>query len=1029
MSARLKINLPWLLAVTETALLIVGISLILVYPARIGDIHLFNWIYLLSTLVFAFVGALIASQQPRNIIGWLFLATGFCGALLSITDGYTGSYYIEDRLPLTPLVSWLDRWILTPTLTLPTVFVFMLFPDGHLPSRRWTPVALCAVLGLVGQFLSQAFYPFTGEGFGPFIQSFFAVPGARRILETVQSYSMILLTVGGLGAVLVFVSRFRHSRGIEREQMKWLAFAGSITSIGFAVGISAEDHFSQSIPAIANLGYLFGAIGLIAIPIAVGIAILRFRLYDIDLIINRALVYGSLTLLITAVYILLVGGIGSLVANEQAHIGAFIITTVMVALGVRPLHRRLQNRVDNFIPISVRPSAPEHAKKTVKMRQLQIMWAINFLLMATVLIAGIVVQINSGFLQIPGKLPDAIDIASYIQTIVFVGMGLFIFWRKSGDVMGVWASWMLIAAGVGMSSPVVMLYQLEPFRYFPVTIVHMGLVFAVILFLFIFPDGRFYPKWTERIAAFSIVALLLALVIFIFDRNLTTPVMMLFLLVGTLGGMVAQIIRYSHSSNDEEKRQTILVIIGFLLAGSGQVMISVLIGMGLAPSDPANASLWHKAVGLILGVMPMFVPLTIGIAIFRYRLWQLDIIVNRSLVYGGLSLAIITIYAVTVGTLSLLFQGQNSLLISLLATGLIAVLFQPVRERLQRTANRLLYGDRDDPYAALSRLGQRLESTLASDAVLNTIVETVAQTLKLPYAAISLSMSISTTPNDQSYPMVATWGSQTKEILQLPLTYQGESIGSLIVGSRAGEAFSPADRHLLNDLARQAGVAVHAVRLTTDLQRSRERLVTTREEERRRLRRDLHDGLGSHLAALHLQLDTLRMMIPAEAENAQKLVLELREEVHDAIADIRRLVYELRPPALDELGLAGALRQLATQWTTSNGLEVAIKANEPLPPLPAAVEVAAYRIAQEALTNVAHHAQAHQCLIRVDPAEELMLEIIDDGIGLPAKPHASVGLRSMRERAAELGGTFNAEKVPTGGTRISVSLPLPEQEE
>ncbi|MBM2850810.1 MAG: Two component signal transduction histidine kinase, partial [Anaerolineales bacterium] len=395
----------------------------------------------------------------------------------------------------------------------------------------------------------------------------------------------------------------------------------------------------------------------------------------------------------------------------------------------------------------------------------------------------------------------------------------------------------------------------------------------------------------------------------------------------------------------------------------------------------------------------------------------------------ALTAAVAGVYVLVAGVLGVLLQARGSLVLSLLGVGLVAIVAQPVRDRLQRAVNRLMYGERDDPYAVLSRLGQRLEGTLAPEAVLPIIVETVAQTLKLPYVAIALAMTPDSASPDEAFPIVAAYGSPTADPLRLPLVYQAETVGALIVGPRAGETFSPADRRLLDDLARQAGVAAHAVRLTADLQRSRERLVTTREEERRRLRRDLHDGLGSQLAALHLRADTLRTMIPHDPAAAEAVVVELRDEIRAAIADIRRLVYELRPPALDELGLAGALRSLAAQYTSADGLRVVIDAPEPLPPLPAAVEVAAYRIAQEALTNVVRHARARTCMIRLTLAEDLRLEIKDDGIGLPSQPHAGVGLRSMRERAAELGGTCAAETALDGGAQVLVRLPLPPTKE
>ncbi len=200
----------------------------------------------------------------------------------------------------------------------------------------------------------------------------------------------------------------------------------------------------------------------------------------------------------------------------------------------------------------------------------------------------------------------------------------------------------------------------------------------------------------------------------------------------------------------------------------------------------------------------------------------------------------------------------------------------------------------------------------------------------------------------------------------LPLLHHGEPVGSLVLGLRPGESgFSSADRRLLGDLARQAGVAVSTVRLTADLQRSRERLVTAREEERRRLRRDLHDGLGAQLAGLTVQAGVLRGLIAKDPVAADDLAAELRTELRTAIADIRRLVHGLRPPALDELGLAGALQRLAERIGFDGAVRVAVDVGD-LPPLPAAAEVAAYRIAQEALTNVVRHAAAGRACRRAD---------------------------------------------------------------
>jgi signal transduction histidine kinase len=344
-------------------------------------------------------------------------------------------------------------------------------------------------------------------------------------------------------------------------------------------------------------------------------------------------------------------------------------------------------------------------------------------------------------------------------------------------------------------------------------------------------------------------------------------------------------------------------------------------------------------------------------------------------------------------------------------------------------------------------------------------VQTIKDALRLPYVAIALKqgheMAIAAEAGDKRpeardrRPEAedASIGALASRLLSavsyLPLGYQGETVGQLILSPRApGEPFSPGDLRLLDDLARQASVAVHAVqlssdlqRLALDLQRSRERLVLAREEERRRLRRDLHDDLAPTLAALALTAGAAGDLIATDPAKAQELVAELRSEIRATVGGIRRLVYDLRPPTLDELGLAAAVRERAAQYGSMPGMEqggdfaealrVTVEAPERLPPMPAAVEVAAYRIVQEALMNVSRHAHARTCHIRLEycsgakaDRDALALQVVDDGVGLPEERRAGVGLRSMRERAEELGGACSIERSTGDGTRVSAWLPV-----
>ena len=514
--------------------------------------------------------------------------------------------------------------------------------------------------------------------------------------------------------------------------------------------------------------------------------------------------------------------------------------------------------------------------------------------------------------------------------------------------------------------------------------------------------------------------------------------------LGVFGSMAALVVRFRRSRGVEREQLKWLVY-----GGVSAILGLAVVIAGLSMMTAQTASLTDDLVAEELMIGGVWIALTVivisaGIAILRHRLYDINLIINRTLVYGALSAGVIGLYVLLVGALGALFQSSGNLVIALLATGLAAIVAQPLRARLQRSVNRLMYGERDDPYIVLSRLSQQLKTTLAPNAVLPAIAEAVAQTLKLPYVAIALraddrrwTMRDRTRTNGAQadaqrtmagdlWSIVAAKGTSVPEPLQLPLIYQGETVGQLLVAPRTGEAFTLKERRLLEDIAVQAGIAAHAVRLTADLQRSRERLVTAREEERRRLRRDLHDGLGPQLASLTLTIAAARELLRHDTDGADRLLQELTIHTQAAISDIRRVVYDLRPPALDDLGLVLALREQEAHYSHA-GLQITIDAPKHLPPLPAAVEVATYRIVQEALTNVVRHAQARTCAVRLTWCDALDLEIRDDGIGLPPGVRAGVGLMSMRERTAELGGTCQIESIPGQGTCIHARLPLQQE--
>lgn len=490
------------------------------------------------------------------------------------------------------------------------------------------------------------------------------------------------------------------------------------------------------------------------------------------------------------------------------------------------------------------------------------------------------------------------------------------------------------------------------------------------------------------------------------------------LAIGVFGSMAAIAVRFRRSKGIERARMKWLVYAAILILIAGAFTLPYWLSGNLANGLALELSI------VLTNLVTLGIAVAVTIAIVGYRLYDIDVIINRTLVYSVMTGVIILIYSLVVGTASVFFGSSGNWLLALVATGLVAVLFQPIRDRLQRGVNRLLYGQRDEPFEVLTRLGQSLEQSAANTA-LPTLVDTVAQALRLPYVDLQERQG-------DRFVTVAATGRPVDDPVSFPMIYQAEEIGRLLVGSRTpGETLGAADEHLLRNIARQAGATVYDTRLTADLQRSRQQIVASREEERRRLRRDLHDGLGPSLASLLLEARVLRRMIREDPAAAEGLADEIQADIRATIDDVRRVVNELRPPALDDLGLVPALQVMAAKLGRSDdqgtpGLSVQVDAPADLPSLPAAVEVAAYRIVQEGLANVLHHAQARQAVVRIWVNGDLRVEVWDDGAGFQTRRRGGVGLISMRERAAELGGRCEISSTPGAGTLITATLPINE---
>jgi len=976
-----------------------------------------------------------------------------------------------------------------------TVGLFYLFPDGRFVPR-WTRRLAIALLVLIGAFVAAG---------APFQMG-------------LPVFLIILVTGAGFQ-----IYRYRKVSGsIQRQQTKWvvLGIAGMVLPllVFFFFAFlnpdlnplrSNEPILSQGALIFTLMVMLCVVIPLFFLPVTLAFSLLRYRLWDVDILINRTLVYGALTASVVALYVLIVGW-SSIGLQTQNNLAGSVFAVLVIAFLFRPLRQRLQRIADRFVPVpqtalpaeqhkhqTAIPEGRSAADTRLRGRWLfiaRLAWAIIFVTLTAMYALGflavreVLSTVCEGELCTLGQqirhteageqtldyigpfvgYPDplrshqvealrrlGLTLNQYgwlaalqmgIPVLVYLLIAAGLFWRKSDDWMVLFVSIMVATfplQGMGMPLPFTLAVRQPAWEwvYFPAMAAAVSFFW---IFPLIFPTGQFVPRWTRWIAVFEVAgAVIVTWSQYFILKVPAGELILVYVYISFGAGVYAQLYRYFRVATPIERQQLKWVIVGLAAWISTVVMLRIplngVLASRAAGMDPAQALLLSTIPDILFRVTSFFVPVSIFISVLRYRLWDIDILINRTLVYGALTGIVVSAFVILIGVLSILFQSSGNSIIAIIATGLVALLFNPLRQRLQRGINHLMYGERDEPYIALSRLGRRLETTIAPEAVLPTVVTTVRDVLKLPYVAIYLQQ------DSQGYKIVAESASPQLRIENgrirvpgmeregrcIPLVHQGETIGYIVLGPRApNEAFNATDLRLLEDLAPQVGVAVHAVRLTADLQRSRERLVLAREEERRRLRRDLHDGLGPQLAGLALKLETLRNRLKDDPL-ADSILADLAKRTQDATADVRHLVYKLRPPTLDEFGLVMALREGMTQFTQQggNGLNITLDAPESLPPLPAAVEVAAYRIAQEALTNVIRHSEAHSCHVRLsldEAAGLLCLEVQDDGKGLQRKRRAGVGLNSMQERAEELGGSCLIRSSPHSGTQVQARLPVGE---
>jgi len=406
-------------------------------------------------------------------------------------------------------------------------------------------------------------------------------------------------------------------------------------------------------------------------------------------------------------------------------------------------------------------------------------------------------------------------------------------------------------------------------------------------------------------------------------------------------------------------------------------------------------------------VLPL--PVAIGFAVLARGLYDLRTAVNRTLVWLTLSAVVAAVYALVIAGIGNRIDVRGASWLPWLAAAVVAVSFAPLRDLLQRGVNRVTFGRWEQPYDVLAALGQRLEAAVDVHRLLVRVVDEL-HGLDLGNIAIV-----------DAHGRVILGAETDIGAHQVPLTAYGRRVGTLYCTPPSG-GLRRRDRQLLDDLAGHLAGVLHAHALTGQLQQAREQLVLAREEERRRLRRDLHDGLGPSLAGHLLRLDVVAAKVADQPWVAADLDA-LRDDLRATMLDVRRVVEGLRPPALDELGLRGAVEQAVSRLTAAASLRTEVTVSVP-ERLPAAVEVAAYRIVTEAVTNVVRHAEASECHVDIATAgSSLAILVADDGHGLdPTSAYVGHGLSTMRERAEELGGSLTIRSAEH--TTLSATLPL-----
>jgi signal transduction histidine kinase len=460
-------------------------------------------------------------------------------------------------------------------------------------------------------------------------------------------------------------------------------------------------------------------------------------------------------------------------------------------------------------------------------------------------------------------------------------------------------------------------------------------------------------------------------------------------------------------------------------------MIASLNFAWLTPRTPT----WVAVLQNVATTSFVLIPIAIGFAVLKYRLYDIDLVINKALVYGAMATFITAAYVAVVVGIGRAIGTPRNLALSIAATALVAVAFQPVRQRVQHFANRLVYGKRATPYEVLSEFSIGMSHTVASEELLPRMARIVAEGTGAARADVWLRVGSelvreASSPEDEESrkeTIPLSEGGQSVVAVpdadaSAPVRHQGELLG--VIGAKAspGEAITPAASKLLEDLASQAGLVLRNVRLIEELRTSRQRLVTAQDEERRRLERDLHDGAQQRLVAISVALRLARGMVrPDSHPDLGPRVDQASEQLGLALSELREFARGIHPAILTERGLVPALESLAERSTVPATVESRVDRR-----LPSPVEATAYFVVSEALANVGKYSKATKVVIRLGADDgELRVEVADDGVGGADMTRGS-GLRGLADRVAAVGGTLHIDSPPRRGTTVACSILIPE---